>query len=576
MKLKQKLTDRLSVALFMVLGWAYLFFAVPYQIGFKEQTAAFIMQPGLLAGYFSKPAALALLAGDFLTQFFYFKALAPILAILCLLLLWFSLKLAMDKCRPARSNAVAALLPVAVELGFLVSLNYPLGATFGMIIAALIFAAVASVSMDKLRNVLFFAISPLVFVLAGGHLITYLVFCVWFLASNKKWITGIVLTVFAVVCMLLMGRWYNLSVLNTLITPAVTGYVTPKPILYALPPVMVLAALFISGAWLNIVTFIALFIAAFFSFNRTREFNVELETRAYKGQWEQLKQRTIENDGQTAMAIFYRNLCFAREGQMAENLMKYAQIPQGGLSYEVKPGVDYLSIFADIDMFIEVGDISQATDCALLCQTIMPSNNSARTLRSLAEIAMITGDNAVSEKYLDMLAATTVHRKWALEMKDSISAGTLPENIKIYRARTAVFDMLYHQNDITESLDYLLATNPFNKNASDYLLCSYLLGKKVNSFIGVYEKYWLNSLDQIYPVPEVYQQALLVNVTDEQSYIDAVSKYGISEDVQRMYFDFMGLTNQEGSERYVSKTPIEQLKKTYWNYIMSTSISQEK
>lgn len=573
MRLKQRQTDCIVVSAFLLLCWAYFNFAVPYQIGFKEQTAAFIMEPGLIASYFAKPAALARLAGDFLTQFFYIKALGPVISVLSLLLLWFSLRVAMNLCRPGRDNAFAALMPVALELGFLVKLNYPLSATIGMALAAFAFAAVASVSCKKLRTVLFFAVSPVVFALAGGHVITYSILCVWYMVREKQLLPAVALFAFAMTAMLLMGRWYNLSVQDTFIYPSVSGYVTPDKHALLLSPILLILGLASERRGQLIFALVTLIPSAFFSYDRNMEFNTELVTRAYKEEWNEIKQRTVELDGVNAMSIFYRNLCSAREGRLAEDLLLHAQMPQGGLAFNVMPGVSYLSVFADIDMFIEVGDISQATDCALLCQTIMPSNNSARTLRSLSEISMITGDYAVAVKYLDMLSSTLMHRDWANDMKECIRTDSMPENILIYRARTALLDAFYAQNDNEGSLESLLRGNPLNKNASDYLLCSYLLAKKVGSFEGAYRELWLGSLDHIYEVPELYQEALLVNVESQQDYIDAVAEYGISEKVQQRYFDFMSLTNNTDSKQYVPKTPIEELKKTYWSYIMNTSIS---
>ena len=72
------------------------------------------------------------------------------------------------------------------------------------------------------------------------------------------------------------------------------------------------------------------------------------------------------------------------------------------------------------DALLEMGDVSQATDCALLAQTVIPGHYSTRMLRRLAQIAVITADYDVARKYLNILMRTRNHRAWAQDLLESM------------------------------------------------------------------------------------------------------------------------------------------------------------
>lgn len=107
-----------AVALFFVALWAVFQFAFPYHLAFKERYVLFLSDASWLSAYFKKPAPLAFLAGDWLTQFFLLRGVAPLVATGLLLLFW-------DGCRHilkslgSRHPALWPLIPVAA-LGFLI------------------------------------------------------------------------------------------------------------------------------------------------------------------------------------------------------------------------------------------------------------------------------------------------------------------------------------------------------------------------------------------------------------------------------------------------------------------------
>ena len=218
------------------------------------------------------------------------------------------------------------------------------------------------------------------------------------------------------------------------------------------------------------------------------------------------------------------------------------------------------------DALLEMGDVSQATDCALLAQTVMPGHYSSRMLRRLAEIAVVTADYGVASKYLDILLHTRNHRAWAADLLARIEARDIPEQYLTWRSRTAGSDRFFAQGDSRSSLTAIADFSPYNRVAIDYLLCSYLLDKNINTFLNLYNRYYYNGLDRILTVPDLYQEALLVNVDSRESFSETVSKYKISREIADKYIRLMDARSKDPHpEAVITKEAMG----TYWHYIMA-------
>ena len=81
------------MALWAVAIWCFFQFSYPYHFFFQEQNQIFLCSWDYISTYFEKSGGLARLAGDFLTQFYYYLYLGAIILISCLLLigaLWYT------------------------------------------------------------------------------------------------------------------------------------------------------------------------------------------------------------------------------------------------------------------------------------------------------------------------------------------------------------------------------------------------------------------------------------------------------------------------------------------------------
>ncbi|MBR5963789.1 MAG: hypothetical protein IK000_06550 [Bacteroidaceae bacterium] len=123
-------TVRLTI---LIVGCLLLFvffqFFYRYHLYHREQFSLFLTAPDVLQAYWKAPAAISCLVGDFLTQFFYFRYMGPIIMALTHTLLGVLVyRLFFRYLR--RWALVPALCAVLMETGRQCGLTYPLSSTW--------------------------------------------------------------------------------------------------------------------------------------------------------------------------------------------------------------------------------------------------------------------------------------------------------------------------------------------------------------------------------------------------------------------------------------------------------------
>ena len=569
--------DIIFTILLFVVMWIALFRHTPYCLEFKEQISIFLFGADRIDWYLSNPAVIASIAGDWLTQFYVKGMVGATLSTLLLLAIMGGLVRFYRLAEPGRPVCqVLFMLPVLLEGLFIPFLNYPVSATVGLAVSVWSACALARFK-DSGSCALVYGLSvPVMFVIAGGHAFTTALLLA-FLKRRDGAVPMIGIAV-GLVAMSVCGRLYNLTLLQSFIWPVCPGYIIPGTFLLLMQSVLIVVVMVLSPlmtriGWprvrLSLLSFL-LCITSLLLFrnqdNRALERIVKIGTLAYRNQWDDVRKMAASYDDRNMYSDYYWNLCNAREGQLADGLLA---VPwdrvSDGLFLSTGKGDPVFSMMYFTDALLEMGDVSQATDCALLAQTIMPGHYSTRMLRRLAEISVVTGDYPVAAKYLDILSRIRNHKAWANEMLECISEDNIPDQYLVWRSRTAGNDRFHHQGDMRSSLAIIASESPYNIIAIDYLLCSYLIDKKVNTFVSLYDRYYLGSLDRLTEVPELYQEALLMNVNSRESVVETVEKYHLSQKVVDKFIGLMQARSRSDNPNVLT----EESAGTYWNYVMA-------
>ncbi|MBR5159579.1 MAG: hypothetical protein IKW84_08370 [Bacteroidaceae bacterium] len=568
-----------ALAGFTLVGlWIIFSVQAPYRLEFKEQISIFLFGADRISWYLSNPGIISSVTGDWLTQFYINGRIAAALSCLLLLLITAGLvrfhRLAGSK---HKLVLMFLMIPVALEGYFITFPDYPVSAALGLAVAVWSACALAHIKDSRLSPWIYGLSVPVMFVIAGGHAFTMALLLGYL--KRKDAAATVICLVAGLIAMALCGRFYNLTLLHTFIWPVYPKHIIPDKGLLILQPLLILAVMSLNHLFFRIgkerimvgvLLGMAFLIQVLFITTRDKELEnvVKIGTLAYRNEWKEVKEMAGSNEP-NMYRNFYWNLCGAREGRLADDLLK-GRWGSSSSSLFLSTGRNdpYFSMMYFTDALLEIGDVSQATDCALLAQTVMPGHYSTRMLRRLAEIAVVTGDYAVASKYLDILSRTRNHREWARDLQESINRDEIPEQYLIWRSRTASKDHFFGQGDIRSSLKIIAQESPYNRTAIDYLLCSLLLDKNLNSFIDYYDRYYLNALDRIVRVPDLYQEALMVNVNSDESLRATVEKYHISQEVVEKFMNLMAARARSENGEVLTEESVG----TYWNYIMAVKL----
>lgn len=542
MSARASLVNKLTVIAFFILSGCFLFFSSPFALVFKEQTVLFEFSREYFWEIFSKPAAIAELAGTFLTQFFILRWAAVAITLLVALLLWDGMRRALQLAG-AEHSQLLALAPTAAEIVLNCQFEYPVSMTIGAAIAVWIALGCLKLKKNKAGAVVCAFCALACYPIAGIHCLLF--FIIIWAGWGRKPLSGLGLLAIWAALVIGFGKLYLMSIEQAFAYPLVTGSAIGN--VYTLFATEMLAIIcFIAAgmrcpAWaLSAVVLLCTGSALFLFRNSKTHYELKISTMAYFGKWDTVRRMGKDNIYKSQLGAYYYNVALAMDGELSLGLMDAYQPLFSGLFLPVETKVGYPKYIASADALLLCGDYSQAQHSILTGMTFMPHSRSSRAARKLAEIAIYNGDEAVALKYLDMLSRTAMHRKWALETMEMLKGG------QTYRTNHNR-EILVEANDFEPALRNIIESGDIHGvTAIEYLLCLDLLKKQSKDFIADFHKYYLPN-NEGRPLPKLYMEALAMLGLGEA--------YGVPEEIIKACNEFISGAHNK-------------YKDTYWYYLL--------
>ena len=135
------------ITLFFILCWGFFFWVYPYHLYLKEQLTLFVMHSDYITAYLYKPAFLAEMAGDYLTQFYLLIGGGATILTLMMALFWWGIRSVLKRLNIDRHAGLWALLPVIAEWALSCHIEYPLSMVIAITIA--VWSSVAYTAIKK-------------------------------------------------------------------------------------------------------------------------------------------------------------------------------------------------------------------------------------------------------------------------------------------------------------------------------------------------------------------------------------------------------------------------------------------
>ncbi len=497
------------VAIWAVVCFTFFSWYYPYHFFYQEQDQLFLFSCNYLASYFNKPAWLACLAGDFLTQFYYYLYAGPALLTIALLTVGDLTRRNLEKVGIKRGAFLIAILVMTMEAIFCFKVEYRLSSIIAIIGGLFVYYTLPK---SKYSSYFIFINIGITFWLFGNGVFALAFFTLInsFTQSKDHAFLRIAYLLTSLLILMISKRTYYL------------GYDK----LYAYPG---------KG-----------------EFSKP-DFLLEKDFKAYNEynfmHYDKVIDLVEKSEEKSNVMQYYYYLSKAHQGKLPESLLKFDK-PYLGTFEKIGPDSPLLTIKIMNDLYFALGDMTFAERAAMMSSVSSRDNRNVKMVKRLAECNIVTGEKSAAMKYLRLLQKTFVYKKWANEQIANLDhpKGYLVEKMKNINR----MDTLRLSDNSHLMMMQLLDSNPDNEIALDYLLCSDLLQKDITHFKMDYDRYCMkNNAGRIRPL---YQQALMIYLAGTNAPKEEWMKY--IKDGEQMK-QFSSYNDQRGSNKFAG---------TYWYY----------
>ncbi len=520
--LKQKTIILIVAGIIFFIALA-IFYATAYpsHLLWQEQNQIFLNTPQWIAFYFNKPAWLGCLGGEWLTQFYHHTVAGAM--ILTSAIVYCLISFAMVAIRLTNSfitwilTGLLAILLIGCSLSSATTLAFFLcvggGISWGLVSG-----------IRTWNGTLSSDLSPLLVILSywtfgfGAILTTVIIILFTFVnyGGNKRgwcrWVPAMCAIVFCFGMPCALCDTYALPYRKALLYP---GVATPS-----LPQTAFERRLAISDAFYR------------------RDYNLT-------------KQLARKVDSPDDITAFYYYLSSGLQDSLPDCLLKYPVKNLGTLT-TIGEKTPLMIINMMNDLYYELGDMTYAERAAMMRNVFSPRNRNVRMIKRLAEINLVSGDTLAALKYLRMLEKTYAYSSWSRNH----TPGTISPDSEIEMVRRRALsnnkDNIRLGDNCRHILLELLESNPDNKLALDYLLCTDLLLKDMDTFKLDYDTYCMSKGSPRYK--DLYQQALMIYLAGTGASQEEWNKYIVPGPMVELFNTY---SNRRGDARFNG---------TYWYY----------
>ena len=353
--------------------------------------------------YLDKPGWLACLAGDFLTQFYYFRYAGPIILTLCILLTGNNIRCAVEMA-DIKGRWVAhsvAFIVMILLICFSFHYDYRLSSILAVAGGASVFRVSTSLLIStrmfikkiEKRNEqgLFINGSGIANWVSVISIFVSVFVWHWFFGYGV-WVYGALTFASCIANIMMAGTYYRLA---ALIIPFFLLMLTKRlyycdfQTIYTYPGIGKLAKPQLD-----------------------QERTLAVDCKYYFGNYNQVINMVEKDKNPNQYMKFYHDLIMAQFRSQPASLKKYPNKDIGTFeTLEANPSL--LTIHALNELYWALDDMTFCERAAMLGNIYSPNCRNIRMVKRLAEINLVRGNYAATRKYLRILQKTFVWKRWA-------------------------------------------------------------------------------------------------------------------------------------------------------------------
>ena len=536
------------ILLWAIASFVFFQFFYPYHLFYQEQNQLFLFSWDYITTYLDKPGWLACLAGDFLTQFYYYRYAGPTILTLSILMAGYNVR-----CGVEDTDIKGTWIPYTIAIAVMTMLacfsfhyDYRLSSIIAVAGGANIFRFSTKILVStrmfvkKLESLAERHTS-----LDGTRL--------------PQWITAVSIFISMLVCHWFFGC--GMWVYAALVLLGCIKYINKPGNYTRLAAIAIPLFIIMLDKRLYFIDFQTLYthpgLGKFVKPQMDLEKTLAADCEYYFGNYNTVVNMVEKDKEPNQYMKFYYNLVSAQGRSLPAVLLKYPNNYLGTFE-TLGPDTPPLTIKTINELYWILGDMTFCERAAILANVCSPENRNIRMMKRLAEINLVKGDYDAARKYLRILQKTFVWSRWANRAFDSLGKKAssydkaLLQQYIDKRPYLNTRDTLRLNDNCHTIMSELMESNPNNYIAINYMLCSDLLLKDMETFKHDYDAYYLKQQNVAYET--LYQEALAIYLAGTQASPAEWAKYIKRQDVLQRFKQY---NEQRGNPAF---------KDTYWYY----------
>ncbi|MDR1356112.1 MAG: DUF6057 family protein [Tannerellaceae bacterium] len=561
-----------------------------YHFYFVEQNQLFQSSWPYVSEHLMQPGGAALVVSEFLVQFFLLPgAGAGITAALITAAGWLAYRI-IRRVRPGVSLVVLCLLPALTLLFVHFDFNYIASGTVAFLMAEAAFCLVLGIKDVRWRFAAHATVIPALFLLAGPVFMLYTALALIApLPSRKLELWGKVALAAGTLLIGILGVYFALyAEYRHVFLPDGYYHFSLKPHSVIYFSWISLSLIFALACFLGkrradgkadrkklnrygiplqiaLLAFAGYFGVQAYS-DKGSYMMKELGYYSRTGQWDKVLER-CRGKLSNYLYMAYANLALTERGELGDRMFAFDQHGTQGLLIDWNRTASVSILLSDIYFAVNATALSQ--EMAFEAYTSAIGDGNPRMMKRLVQTNLINGSYAVAEKYISILENTLCYRAWAREQRRFLDNDAEVEGDALLgnKRRSLMPDASLAMIDgIEAELQGIASANPSDRAAIEYAGAIYLLGKDMDGFRELIDKYFATPVLPALPV--AFQEAAIILSEKDPDYL---RRFDISEAVASRFAQYKRQVvegNRSANANALPSLLLRAYGDTYWYYFM--------
>ena len=285
----------------------------------------------------------------------------------------------------------------------------------------------------------------------------------------------------------------------------------------------------------------------------------QIEYYRGKSDWEKVLELADKQPGQL-LSIQARNQALYHLGRFAEDMFNYLQHPDGLMLSHAAFDKSYWHKY---DLYIDLGLAGQADE--VLTESMVSFGDNPFILKKLALVNLISGKNQTARVYLGALQRRLFFSKWAEQYLGKLESDPeLRDDNEIQRLRSLIPKEEDGRFLMTPEMQLRaqIENGKKNKMAFEYLLALYMLRGEIWNVAEIASRIEEYDYDKI---PVAFEEAILLNNKFNKKKI-SLKKLEIRTETQRRFDEFIAVTIRYRTKNAAQSELASRFRSTYMYY----------